>query len=331
MALFLPSLKQFGHLNALHLTLCSVGSRKTSSNHDFGSQAWNLFAPNLTIYGFDADADACEAANADLEARQVNWTERHFPSAIADHIGEATLYVTHDPQCSSLYPPNAPYLHRFASIKDLVELEFTVELETTTLDAALADIGHPTADFLQIDVQGANLKVLQGAKNLLAHSVLAIQIEVEFSPLYVNEPLFADIDIFLRSQGFMLLDLLPARIPRDFLQSTERPGQLLWADAIYVRDPVHAADTFYRQPDQILKLASIADVLGYIDYALELLEFLTQHHGTESTYNLADAIAHTLGQIPALAEAGLETLPPIQRLQPFLTQPLATFSQSASA
>ncbi len=118
MALFLPSLKQRGLLDSVQMTLCSVGSRKNTAQNDFGSQAWGIFAPNLAIYGFDADADACDAANADLALRQVNWVEQHFPYAIANQVGEATLYVTQDPQCSSLYPPNEPFLRRFTGIRD---------------------------------------------------------------------------------------------------------------------------------------------------------------------------------------------------------------------
>ena len=36
--------------------------------------------------------------------------------------------------CSSLYLPNENYLRRFAGIDEVMELDFTVDILTTTLD-----------------------------------------------------------------------------------------------------------------------------------------------------------------------------------------------------
>lgn len=325
MALFLPNLKKNGFLDSLHMCICNVGSRKISSENDYGSQVWQLFAPNLVIYGFDADADACEVANQDLQARQVDWQEIHLPYAIAQSVGESPLYVTHNPMCSSLYPPNEPFLKRFSGLLDLAGLDFSIELDTTTLDTLLANQTIGLIDFLQIDVQGADLQVLQGALNLLEQSVLAIQIEVEFSPLYVNQPLFGEVDQFLRGLGFALFDLAPSYMQRSPIASNVHPGQLLWADAFYLRDPLQATSSgFYTQPAEILKLACIADALGFIDYSIEILEYLTIHYGQQPQYNLADTITESLSQVPGVTEMGIETIPTIQNLQAFLTKQIPT-------
>jgi FkbM family methyltransferase len=260
MPVFLNSLKKSGHLDRIYMTLCNIGCRKLTSQDDYGSQGWNIFAPRLTIYGFDADADACEAANADLEARQVNWTEKHIPLVVAKSVGESTLYVTQNPMCSSLYPPNETYLERFSGLPELVNLDFTVELETTTLDEFCQQEGIDEIDFLQIDVQGAELQVLEGAYEILNRSVLAVQAEVEFSHVYSEQPLFADVDTHLRKKGFTLFDLSQAHILRNGspLRSLERPGQLLWGDALYFRDLIQ--DDLYtniKTPEKLLKLACI--------------------------------------------------------------------------
>jgi hypothetical protein len=72
MSVFLSSLKKSGHLDQLHITICNVGSRKLGSHDDYTRLGWDIFAPRLSIYGFDADSDACDEANAELEARQIN-------------------------------------------------------------------------------------------------------------------------------------------------------------------------------------------------------------------------------------------------------------------
>ncbi|WP_193193765.1 FkbM family methyltransferase [Nostoc sp. MG11] len=320
MSFFVPVLKESGKLDEVHITVCVVGSRKISIDDDYCSGGWLKLAPNLTIYGFDADPDACEQANKDLTARQINWKEKHIPIALNNSIGSYPLYVTNQIACTSLYPPNSSYLTRFQQIiSDSFKVDCTVEIETTTLDNYCEQQGIEEIDFLQVDVQGADLHILEGASLLLQRSVLAIQTEVEFSHLYINQPLFSDIDTFLRKNSFTLFDLVGcSRYPRACspICSPERSGQLLWADAFYFRDLIRADITMQlKTPLQILKLACIADILGFPDYALELLEYLTINHADEPKYNFADVIIRSLSQVPELVERGLDFLPIIANIR----------------
>lgn len=321
MPVFVETLKEQGHLDQVHITICNVGSRKISSSDDYGAGDWNVFAPNLTIYGFDADADACEAAEVDLEARGINWTEKHIPLALGKSIGESTLYVTKAPMCSSLYPPDEAFLSRFAHLPGLVNLDFTVEIETTTLDTFCQAEGIDSIDFLQIDVQGADLDVLQGSSEILNRGVLGIQIEVEFSPLYLNQPLFADVDTYLRKNGLKLFDLGSAYCARarSPIVSNKRPGQILWADAFYLQDPIGTnINPVVKEPDKILKLACVADVLGFFDYTLELLEYLTVNYGENPEYNCAETIISSLSKFSTLADSDLDSLPVVANIRPYL-------------
>ena len=322
MSFFLNSLKKSGHLDRVHMTVCNVGSRKLESKDDYASQGWGIFAPQLTIYGFDADADACDAANADIESRQVNWTEKHIPLALGKSVGESTLYVTKDPMCSSLYPPNEPYIARFNNLPEVASLDFTVEIETTTLDNFCQTEGINGIDFLQVDVQGADLQVLEGASKILSSSILGIQIEVAFSELYVNQPLFADVDTYMRKQGFTFFHLKVglrerARSP---ILSSEFRGQLLWGDAYYFRDLIREdIITDLKTPDKILKLACIADIIDFPDYALELLEYLTLEYGKDPQYNCANNIVESLARLPELVNQGLSDLPVVSRIKDYIT------------
>jgi FkbM family methyltransferase len=323
MPTFLPSLKNSGHLDHIHITLCNVGSRKLSEEDDYAEQGWNFFAPNLAIYGFDADADACDEANLDLIERQINWTERHIPLALGKTKGEAILYVTNHPMCSSLYPPNEVFLKRFVQLPEVMNLDFTIEIETTTLDSFCDGEEIQEVDFLQIDVQGADLQVLEGASRLLKDSVLGVKIEVEPSPLYLHQPLFADVDTYLRSQEFTLFDVSFARRPRarSPIISPAHPGQILWGDAFYfydlLRQDIHLSRP--KTPEQLLKLACMADVMDFSDYALEILEYLTLNYGENPNYNFANQIIETLSCFPEIVEQGLDSLPLIVGLREFIT------------
>lgn len=332
MTVFLQSLKKSGHLDRLHMTVCNVGSRKLGNQDDYATQGWGIFAPKLAIYGFDADDDACAEANANLEARQINWKEVHIPLALGKSVEERTLYVTKAPMCSSLYPPNEPYLKRLDGLSQLVDLDFSFDIETTTLDNFCESEKIDEIDFLQIDVQGADLDVLQGATKIL-DSVLAIQIEVEFSHLYIDQPLFADVDSFLRKSGFTLFDIATSyRLRSDSpIRSSVRPGQLLWGDAFYFRDPLQN-DISLADRDRIFKLACIADIMNFPDYAMELLEYLTLNYGKDPNYNFANSIVESLAQFPELVKAGLNTLPNVAKIKDCISDPaLSSFIDSASS
>lgn len=57
-----------------------------------------------------------------------------------------------------------------------------------------------------------------------------------------------------------------------------------------------------KTPEKLLKLACLADVMKFPDYALEILEYLTLNHGRDSKYSFANNIIESLGEIPELTK-----------------------------
>jgi Methyltransferase FkbM domain len=124
----------------------------------------------------------------------------------------------------------------------------TTTVNTTTLDSWAQSAHAGPIDVLKVDVQGAELDVLRGAETSLA-SVRMLELEVEFQPLYERQPLFGDVDHFLRERGFVLwrlrdiahCGLTPARrderafVTGDAVETTRAGGQVSWANAVYVR------------------------------------------------------------------------------------------------
>lgn len=307
MTIFLQTLKAQHFLDNIHITIAQIGSRKISGADDYSSQSWGIFAPNLTIYGFEADADECKRMNQNLKERNIRHQEKHIPIALSNTQGKSQLYVTKEKACSSLYEPNGNYASRFrSSLPEFLTLDYISEIETTTLDSFCASELIDTIDFLQVDVQGAELNIFQGAQQIIKNSTLAIQTEVEFAPIYKNQPLFADVDNHLRQQGFFLQELkelvwmskksfpglgynktslppeLKAGVPQHF------SGQLLWSDAFYFQDLLSQPSPV--SPEKLLKQACIADILYFPDYALELLEYLTVNYGSNPQYNFTEVI-----------------------------------------
>lgn len=323
MPLIVPYLQQQGFLRDLNFVVCIVGSRKLLKESE--NNPWTVLAPNLTIYGFDADPEACDLANDQISAQNLNYTEVHLPRAISGNVGDAPLYVTKAVHCSSLYPPNTSLTDRLMGYREGLELDFSIEIETTTLDELFDSQEISQIDFLQVDVQGADLDVLNGARSLLGRGVLGVEVEVEFSPLYQNQPLFSDIDIFLRDCDFSLFDLnMNDPWCRQFRHSSpifsnQRPGQLLWADALYLRDIVaYNPDHLLSSPQALLKQACIADILEFTDYAFELLEFMTLNYGDDPQYNYAPEILGILTQVLDQDPDVLKKTPILARLKSFL-------------
>lgn len=69
-------------------------------------------------------------------------------------------------------------------------------------------------DYIHMDVQGAELKVLRGAGELLK-TVRAVWMEVADVPLYREQPLRTDVEAFMRAQGFFLIAYYGSHISGD--------------------------------------------------------------------------------------------------------------------
>lgn len=201
---------------------------------------------------------------------------RILPQALG-RGGKATLHVTHYPGCSSLYPPDPQVIDRFVGAWAQPEGNFhvvaTLPVETSRLDDLVAAGTCPAPDYLKLDVQGGERDVLEGATRTLAGACV-VECEVEFVPLYKGQPLFHDVAALLQAQGFLLHQLrdVAGQALRPFLlarSKLEPLSQLLWADAVFVRDFTTAP----AWPDAMLLKAALVlhDAYASADLAFQLL------------------------------------------------------------
>jgi FkbM family methyltransferase len=208
-----------------------------------------LRAFRCEVIGFEPVAVECDRLNALKQAGQT-----YLPYFIGDG-GKHTFYECKSTATSSLFEPNTPLLEKFQNLANLVSVVSTSEVETKRLDDIPEAIG---TDYLKIDVQGAELLVLQGATVVLETAAL-VHLEVEFVELYKHQPLFADIDAAMRARGFVFhrfahtmgRTFKPLLLNNNINQTM---SQTLWGDAVYVRDFM----SFDRlAPPTLLKLAAI--------------------------------------------------------------------------
>jgi FkbM family methyltransferase len=234
-----------------------------------------LLKGDAHVVGFEPVQAECDKLNALKMKNQV-----YLPYFIGDG-SERTFYLCAASMTSSVYEPNMALLNRFQELGEVTRPVSQTKVATKRLD----DIPEvERVDYLKVDVQGGDLDVLKGARRLLKDCA-AVQTEVEFIPMYKGQPLFAEVDIFMREQGFLLHGLGPSLMGRTFKPLVPGPGgqrvnQLIWSDAVYVKDFMRFGEL---SPEVLLKTAIILhEVYGSCDLAALAL----QHYDTKVTKGL---------------------------------------------
>jgi len=200
------------------------------------------------------------------------------------------LNVTHYPGCNSIFEPDPSVINKFASINTSpgsnFELKRTETVETVQLDQVFPEI---KCDYVKIDVQGSELNILKHGKNMLK-DVFVIESEVEFLPIYKKQPLFGDLQIFMRAQGFVLHKFIDVASrcfrPMSFSDNVcEGMSQLLWADAIFIKSFMDLKD--YSNINLLRTAYIMHDIYGSFD----LVFFLLNEHDkrTQTSYSLTYA------------------------------------------
>jgi FkbM family methyltransferase len=251
------------------LTIVDVGAAMT----DVPSYQKLIDIKRARLIGFEPDADACRRLND-------SYGKPHL--FLPHFVGDGRPAVFHETNwgpTGSLFEPNTPLLEKFHHLSEVVIPVARHAITTVRLDD-IAEVDD--VDFIKIDVQGSELAVFQNASRVLADAVL-IQTEVCFLELYKNQPMFSDIDAFLRANGFQFHDFVGVGT-RSF-KSVMSPQhsflgfrQGVWADAYYVRDWMNW-DTL--PPTKLKRLAALLhDIVGSYDLAHLALEAMDRQIGS---------------------------------------------------
>jgi FkbM family methyltransferase len=218
-------------------------------------------------FGFEPDAAECARLNASRRGR-----ETYVPLALGAQRGESAFFVTQKPACSSLYSPDEAVIARYPSLRGVTQTG-QVNVTVVPLDDWWHKTGCPDVSFIKLDTQGSELDILRGGVSLL-ESCVGCEVEVEFSPIYKEQPLFTDVDRFMNKHGFTLWRL------HGLCHYTERPGgrwkrsenvsyggknrrfpagpgRLFWANAIYFRD--YAGDFYREKRERLLVVAALLE------------------------------------------------------------------------
>jgi FkbM family methyltransferase len=229
-------------------------------------------------------------------------TENRSGSYLPYFLGtgeKQTFNLTRYPGCSSLYRPDPRVIDPFTSIGTSENGNFRVVKTMEVQTHQLNDVSQcPLPDYVKLDVQGGELDILKHGMEKLKNT-LVIETEVEFVALYENQPLFGDIQVFLREHGFCLHKFvdIAGRSFKPFARDNNRyaaTSQLLWADAIFVKD--FKAFEIYTD-EQLLKSALI---LHQLYFSYDLVHLILRHYDSRSGSSLNEKYLQALQSHPDL-------------------------------
>jgi len=144
------------------------------------------------------------------------------------------------------------------------------------LDNQLLKNNIKELDFMKVDVQGSELKVLNGSINSLK-GIIGLEIECEISEIYSNQPLFSDILQFLNSKEFHLFDLKRYYWKRkNAIAKNHKKGQLIFVDALFFKQPEILIIEFHNNYLKLLKAYYLYLFYGYSDLAKIILNHLSE-------------------------------------------------------
>lgn len=236
----------------------------------------------IEIYGFDPDIKECNRLNnyyEDIGAGAIKCV----PIALGQKEGVERLYITKEPACSSLYKPNEGLINDFPAL-ECIRLVGEELINVTKLKTWMNLNKIEIIDYLKIDTQGSELDVLVGAGDEL-FNVSCIDIEVEFNEIYEGQPLFSDVDKYLRGYGFELWRISSLvhyskygrpkaegdvnTLHHDLTVNYSVPsagGKLFWSDARYINTRLLKQNFGVRKSEviRVLKALKMWDVVEFI-------------------------------------------------------------------
>jgi len=170
--------------------------------------------PSAQVHAFEPPPDNYKAL-CETVAVQKLVNVRPSSLALADTDGEAVFNISsgapagesaggdsftpgaHVSKASSLLSPKSEK----PGVLEWLRFEDQMHVTTSTLDSFCRTNDIARIDFIHMDVQGAELKVLSGAARMIPRTS-AIWMEVAFETTYEAQPLEADVTRWMKKRGF---------------------------------------------------------------------------------------------------------------------------------
>jgi FkbM family methyltransferase len=240
-----------GILGDARMVGVDVGSAEGMQPH------WRAYVGVADLLLFEPHAESLERLRAQYASSPHADKLQLMPVALSGCGGERSLYMLNCPTGSSLLPVERN--SEFADPEDsYIYPVHETQIQTRTLADVMDSMGMAGPDIIKLDVQGAELEILQGMGEVRRRSLLLAEAEVNIGggitrnfSLYKGSPTWAQLEEQLVSDGMRLLDISVARAYRarggdddwyqreifDVYRNSPTLSAHAWeADVVYVRD-----------------------------------------------------------------------------------------------
>ena len=211
---------------------------------------WEKISQQISYIGFEPD-DRLQVTEPTSKFRKYKL----IPCAVGRIESEVKFYITAGPGKSSIYLPNTQFIQRFPNPE-----RFNVISENILKVLPIDKLVSEKVNFIKLDIQGGELDALSGATTIL-ESVLGLELEVEFSKIYLNQPIFGDINSFLVEKGFEFIDFINLCRWEQFTYNSV--GQLVFGDALFLKSPEHVVNSMNK--NDIKKYLAILYIYNRFD------------------------------------------------------------------
>ena len=207
---------------------------------------------------FDPDAREIETVGGE-NGRSVITINK---AVVEDDRTEIEFYLTKSPFCSSSLEPDFAKLKAFEYVK-LFEFEKTVSVPAITLELAAQEAGLESLNWINLDTQGTELRIMKSLPPPTIRSVVAVDIESSLYAHYHGADTLPEIHKFMVDSGFWIAETRSQSRTR----ITSEAAQILkqkYAASLLNR---HFPSTFHKSPTTIeclyLRTIDSAIALGY--------------------------------------------------------------------
>lgn len=256
------------------VVVLDVGSKDGFDAH------WRAYDSDVELVALALPESECER----LSAQEVpcDRKEMYLPLVPGDREETVQLFGTQDMKDGVAVAPLCSELaHRFRQGRNILDVRQS-SARAVPLDSlvAMGTISKPT--FLKIDLKGGEMKALKGATQCLRTSVLGVTVDLNLQPFRTEAATLEQVQTLLAGYGFSLFDLKVENWVRSIVTNHDGPmvwhgkGQVARCRATFLRDMMPELQDRRRRlsaedKGTIMKLASLAEVLGFSDYSVELL------------------------------------------------------------
>lgn len=264
-------------MNNLNCLIGQIGDKYPFTFIDVGAMGgiplkWNNLLEVMKIIAFEPDPREFAKLVSNNKITYLNY-------ALHSKSEDIRYYITQGHGKSSLYKPNMEILSQFNDPErfQIVQEELIPAARVKNVDSVLEENKIKDVDFIKLDTQGSELSILEGGVGNLVPKIFGAQIEVEFIEMYKNQPLFRNLDEFMDTKGFQLMDLRRQYWKRKDAVVYGEKGQLIFGDALYFKKVNVFLGALSASQDKafvtakIIKAVLICLVYGMFDYAIAVV------------------------------------------------------------